>query len=64
MKQEAKKPPPENNRASVKKVGGGPGGGGHVAELANKLGKEGGIRIGPGPGPAALKRGKYSKYCR
>ena len=59
VRQEAKKPPHDNNRASVKKVGGG-GGGGHVAELANRLGKEGGIRIGP-PVTGALKRGKVFK---
>ena len=39
----------------------GVGGGGHVAELANKLGKEGAIRIGP-PGPGALKRGNLAVY--
>lgn len=57
IKQEAKKPaPPESNhRASVKKVG---GGGGHVAELANKLGKEGAIRMGP-PAPGGLRKGEF-----
>ena len=63
VRQEAKKPPHDNNRASVKKVGAA-GGGGHVAELANRLGKEGGIRIGP-PAPGALKRGKLFRIlCR
>ena len=56
IKQEVQKPQHDPNyRASVKKVGGA-GAGGHVAELANKLGKEGAIRIGR-PVPGALKRG-------
>ena len=46
------------NKEKSKDAPGGPGkkpSGGHVAELANRLGKEGGIKIGL-PGPPVVKR--------